>query len=120
MRKFLLFALFVVLAHVANTYFTTGQLPLVEKRTLNEEEKNLKQLKHDFLELREKYFEPDEDSFYDEELTPEVTLRELDKINRKFELLRPSITGEFAKAEVGWLKMEIRKFKKKIEMDEAI
>ena len=119
MRKFLLFVLFVVLAYVANTYYSTGQLPLIEKRTLTEGEKSLKQLKQDFLELRENYFELQDDSFFEDAMTPETALREVEKLAKKLDLLRPNITSEFAKAEVGWLNMEIRKFKKRVEMDGA-
>ncbi len=119
MRKYLLFALFVVLAYVANMYFTTGQLPLMEKRALTEEEEHLHELKQDFLELRESYYEQKKDSFFEEELTPEETLKKIEKIAKKLDLLRPDLNSEFAKAQAGWLNMIIRKFKKSVDLDHA-
>ena len=122
MRKFLLLALFVVLAYLANMYFSTGKLPFMPERQLTKEEQELRELKEEFLALKKRYFEYDPDdtfTYFEEIPTAEWAQRQTDLIEKKLNRLKPKITSEFAKAEVGWLNMHIRKFRKLLRSDET-
>ena len=122
MRKFLLLGLFVSLAYVANLYFSTGSLPFLPQPKLTKEEKVVSALKERFLDVRHRYASLDpENEFlpFDDFPSPDWAMAESVKIKLELNQVRDEISSEYAMAEIGWLSMEVRKFMKQIEADQA-
>ena len=122
MKKFVLFVLIAALAYIGYMYLTTGHVQVLPEQKMTKEEKSLAAIKSDFIAVRDRYLENDSSNAFDnfnEEPTVEWAQAKIEDIERRLDQLRPKLTTEYAKTETGWLTMEIRKFKKRLRMDEA-
>lgn len=122
MRKYVLLGVFLLAAWVGHTYFTTGELPTFG-REVPDDIRQVRALKVAYLETHEKFYASlDRRAMNAESLDHQgtaVALRDVERLERALEALRPELESEIAKAEAGWLRMKLRRFKKRLNVAQA-